>query len=151
MRTILSLLILFIPVFSSADLSNQVELKPFTMKVSAQTFKPVKAKAKGTISLKKCTSSQDKALNLWCYQVDTKIKIAEVHQLAKFKDDNNTIQTLLAEQNDRVFWKKTNKAVSFNSKKQSITTTHKKNTKTQSYTGDVYDDASYVLQVRSYY
>ena len=148
MRTILSLLILSISTFSFADLSNQVELKPFSMQVSAQTFKPVKAKAKGTISLNKCTSSKDKTLNLWCYQVDTKIKIAEVHQLAKFQNHNNSILPWYTQQNDRIFWKKTEKTTSFNHTNQSISTTYEKTDKQQNYTGDIYDGVSYVLQIR---
>lgn len=118
------------------------------MQVFAQTFKPVKAKAKGSISLNKCPSAEDKLLNLWCYRVDTKIKIAEVHQLAKFQDHGQLIQSWYNQQNDRIFWKKTHKSATFDHINQIISTTYNKTTKQQSYSGEVYDDTSYVLQVR---
>jgi len=148
MRTFIAITLIIISTASLASQNTSFRLKPFSMKVQAQTFKPVKAKAKGTISLKKCTSKADSTLDLWCYNVDTKIKIAEVHQLAKFKETKTHIKSWYMQQKDRAFWKRTFSSATFDYNQKTIKTTADKSTQSQTLTDTIFDDASYPLQIQ---
>ncbi|BCE00651.1 DUF3108 domain-containing protein [Marinicellulosiphila megalodicopiae] len=147
MRFIVLALSVFLSTLSFAE-SDSVELKSFSMQVFAQTFKPVKAKANGTINLDQCTNPQDIELNLWCYRVDTKIKIAEVHQLAKFFEIENTIQSYYIQQDDRAFWKKTHRNAQFDYQNKTVTTLFEDKQNTLDLNTQVFDEVSYPLQIQ---